>query len=253
MRHDAHSYKLATHGRAIQVDPKEKTRFAKIICEPCGFVGKVMMTTIMPPEIIDKKFVQRGWELDPHVCPSCVMARDKAKRINAHPEIVEAIESHEIPEVAPEIPVEAPAPIEPEVTKEEKAPPMPNVTTIPVPSSSLSDANVAALQAVSNNTHKATAIMHKLLTVRFNPEEGEYDEGWSDVRVANESGMSLDYVETTRKVAYGELKGNSEIEELRAEMQATAAAITELFAGAQKDVNDLVAKVDALALKLGVK
>lgn len=251
MRHDAHSYKLATHGRAIQVDPKEKTRFAKVTCDSCNFVGKVPLANLMPPEIIDKKFVQRGWELDPHVCPTCVAARDKAKRINAHPEIVEAIESHEVPVEAPAPVVETPA--EPEVTKEEKAPTMPNVTTIPVPSSSLSDANVAALQAVSNNTHKATAIMHKLLTVRFNPEEGEYDEGWSDVRVANESGMALDYVETTRKVAYGELKGNSEIEELRAEMQATVAAITELFAGAQKDVNDLVAKVDALALKLGVK
>jgi hypothetical protein len=223
----------------------------------------------MPPEILDKKFTQRGWQLDPHVCPTCArnaeyappegeplqgVLREVEPAPEPEPKMVMCAPTPTptpTPEVDPLIAlITAPKPV-PTTTKEIE-PPMATVTTIPIPSIP-EDRNAAALAAASNKAHKATAVMHRLLTCYFDAEAGRYDTGWNDAKIAEESGMALDYVTNTRKLAYGEVKETAEIAELRAEIRKLELTIAELNAGAQKEVHALSVRISEVAARMGVQ
>ena len=66
-------------GRAFHADPRSGTKLAQITCADCGTTGTINVSSLPPPEALDKKFAQRGWELDPNVCPDCVVKRKRAK------------------------------------------------------------------------------------------------------------------------------------------------------------------------------
>lgn len=74
-----HTYRANLRGRSLYMDPRSKARCGRITCGECGEEGSVNFTNLPPPEMLDKKFVQKGWELDPNVCPTCVIKRKKAK------------------------------------------------------------------------------------------------------------------------------------------------------------------------------
>jgi hypothetical protein len=167
----------------------------------------------MPPEILDKKFVQKGWELDPNVCPTCVIKRKKAKA----------------------------------AAKKEQV----KMTTITKSAGTLSDNPV--LKAVSADTHKATAKMHQMLSIHFDADEGRYSDGWDDERISKESGISVAHVSEVRNIAYGEIKEPEEVTKLRADIKSLNELISETLVTAQKEVNALNSRVNEITKKLGIK
>ncbi len=208
-----HTYRMALRGRSLSVDPRGGPRCGRMICSECGDVGTVNFTSLPPPEMLDKKFSQKGWELDPNVCPTCIVKRKKAKA----------------------------------TAKKEQQ----KMTTANATPGTLSDNPV--LKAVSADTHKATAKMHQMLSVHFDADEGRYSEGWDDARVSKESGISLTHVTEVRNIAYGELKEPEEITLLRKEIKSLNDLIGETLVAAQKEVNALNKRVAELCVKLGVK
>lgn len=208
-----HTYKEGTRGRSLSTDPRSGTRSARMICSGCGEVGSVNITSLPPPEMMDKKFVQKGWELDPNVCPTCVVKRKKAKA----------------------------------VAKKEQT----KMNTATKTTGTLSDNPV--LKAVSADTHKATAKMHQLLSIHFDADEGRFSEGWNDERISKESGISVVHVTEVRNIAYGELKEPEEITALRNEIKSLNELISETLVTAQREVNALNKRVNEICTKLGIK
>jgi hypothetical protein len=58
---------------------------AHLTCSGCGRKGDRNLVQLMPPEQIDKKFVQVGWVLDPHLCPACKHLTKKEKAVATKP------------------------------------------------------------------------------------------------------------------------------------------------------------------------
>lgn len=75
-----HYYKLGLRGRSLRYDPITAARFAQAECSECKEVGSIRMGNLLPPDVTDKKFTQKGWELDPNFCPTCVEKKVKAKK-----------------------------------------------------------------------------------------------------------------------------------------------------------------------------
>jgi hypothetical protein len=73
-----HTYVLGNRGRRIAKIRAEEHRptspfetFAKIECTKCNEEGGMHLNKLLPEDVIDNKFKQIGWSLDPHVCPKC--------------------------------------------------------------------------------------------------------------------------------------------------------------------------------------
>ncbi|MBD3762621.1 hypothetical protein [Rhizorhabdus sp.] len=64
---------MAVKGRRLMNRPGigSNTTTAILKCSSCGFESEVRMGTLMPPDQIDRKFIQRGWRIDPNKCPTC--------------------------------------------------------------------------------------------------------------------------------------------------------------------------------------
>lgn len=219
-----HIYKEGTRGRSFHVDRHAGTKSGQITCSTCGTVGSINVNNLPPPEYLDKKFAQRGWELDPNVCPDCVVKRKRAKAAarTAAKTVVKLKEQNNT---------------------------MATITAVkPTPIS-----ENPALKAVSADLHKATAKMHQLLNLHFDTEEGRFAEGWDDARIAKESGMAPTHVTEVRNLAYGELKEPEEITKLRADIKSLNELISETLVTAQKEVNALNARVNEINKKLGIK
>ena len=212
-----HAYKLGERGRDIKVDALSGTRQARMLCSYCKKSGSINISKLLPPDIIDKKFSQKGWKVDPHVCPTCVANEKKVRA----------------------------------VTKKERKEMTTVTNTNAKPNGSL--ATNPVLKAVSVDTHKATAKLHQLLVLNFDPDDGCYAEGWSDERVSKESGLSLAHVAEVRNIAYGELKEPEEVAALRKDIKALNDLIGETLVAAQKEVNALNKRVSEICAKLGVK
>lgn len=215
-----HTYKQGVRGRSFHADPRSGTKLAQITCADCGTTGTVNVSSLPPPEALDKKFAQRGWELDPNVCPDCVVKRKRAK-----------------------------AAARVAIKQKEQKNTMATITGIkPTPIS-----ENPALKAVSADLHKATAKMHQLLNLHFDTDEGRFAEGWDDARIAKESGMAPAHVTEVRNLAYGELKEPEEITKLRDDIKSLNELISETLVAAQKEVNALNARVNEINKKLGIK
>lgn len=73
-------YKNGDRGRGFTVDRLTGIKSATVTCRDCGTVGSLnVKNSLPPPEFLDKKFAQKGWELDPNVCPNCIIKRKNAK------------------------------------------------------------------------------------------------------------------------------------------------------------------------------
>lgn len=216
-----HLYKYNLRGRSFHIDPREGTKSARMECSQCGATNAFNFNSLPPPEALDKKFLQRGWELDPNVCPDCIVKRKRAKAAAKAAKVA---------------------------IKEQKTM---NAVTNTKPAGALADN--PALKAVSVDLHKATAKMHQLLAIHFDVDEGRYADGWNDERVAKESGMAPAHVTEVRNVAYGELKEPEEIVALRNDIKALHDLINETLITAQKEVNTLNNRIVEITKKLGIK
>lgn len=67
--------------RSFESDPIEGCRKSKLVCSRCHREGVGRWKTLPPPEIIDQKFHQLGWRLDPALCPNCIAEEKEAKLV----------------------------------------------------------------------------------------------------------------------------------------------------------------------------
>lgn len=74
----------------------------------------------------------------------------------------------------------------------------------------------------SASAMKAQAKMFELLQTHFDKDKGAYEAGWSDARVATETGLSPAMVTQFRTAAFGELKEPPEIAALRSDIVVLA-------------------------------
>ncbi len=84
MKHREHSYRSGIAGRSFahQADDAGGSRLvARLECSRCPRVGSVNLSVRLPPDQIDKKFKQSGWQLDPHMCGACQRAVAKEKKM----------------------------------------------------------------------------------------------------------------------------------------------------------------------------
>lgn len=82
----------------------------------------------------------------------------------------------------------------------------------------------------------------ELLMAYYSMEHGRYDDGWSDERVAKESGMPPAWVTKRREEDFGPLREPTEFEAIRKEASELASAI-----------GKLQAKLDAMSKRNGWK
>jgi hypothetical protein len=79
-------------------------------------------------------------------------------------------------------------------------------------------------EAMTANAKKGTRRVWALLEEHYNEDTKCYDPEWSDERISNESGLSIEVVATTRAEHFGPIE-DPRITELRAEVEAQAAAL----------------------------
>jgi|GEM_PF-1151040 len=69
----SHIFNAPNHGRRIRKDMVggQFRNMSEIRCSRCSAVGSIMMKMVLPEQVIAKKFAQKGWLLDPDICPDC--------------------------------------------------------------------------------------------------------------------------------------------------------------------------------------
>jgi hypothetical protein len=157
-------------------------------CSTCPKKGEVSMRVVMPPEHVDKKFIQRGWQVDPHLCPDC--------------------------------------------RRKPKDKPMPAAQS------------VAAM--------RATIQMHDLLTAHFDSKNGRYVAGWSDEKVAKETGLAMPSVAEYRIAEFGEIKEPTELALIRADITSLEQLDREHRASVAAEVASLRTRLADVAKKMGL-
>lgn len=93
--------------------------------------------------------------------------------------------------------------------------------------------NVAPITPDITPTPSARAARAEAVTAivsYFNVAEGRYDDGWSDARIAKETGLPEDWVAKRRNEDFGPIKEPKEFAELRAEAKSLASEIGKLQA-----------------------
>lgn len=83
---------------------------------------------------------------------------------------------------------------------------------------------------------KAQAKMFSMLAQHFTPDDGRYAKGWSDKKISDETGVSVEMVAAVRSEAFGELKEPSEISALRQEITALEGLVTEQIASLRSEL-----------------
>lgn len=83
---------------------------------------------------------------------------------------------------------------------------------------------------------KAQAKMFNLLSIHFNPDDGRFAKGWSDKKIADETGVAVDLVASFRVEGFGELKEPSEIASLRQEISALEGLVVEQIASLRTEL-----------------
>lgn len=81
---------------------------------------------------------------------------------------------------------------------------------------------------------------HELIALAFDLANGIYKDGYSDARIAKETGLSEDWVARRREDEFGPLKEPDELAALRAEL-----------VGAAQTIAQVQAKFEALSKKMG--
>lgn len=78
-----HPYRLGTGGRAVQAQPGGH-HLASVTCG-CGALDQVRFREFADDSSMDRKFIQRGWMLDPPKCPACRRKTKETKPMTSKP------------------------------------------------------------------------------------------------------------------------------------------------------------------------
>lgn len=97
----------------------------------------------------------------------------------------------------------------------------------------------------------AQAKMFGLLQNHFDVENGCYGSGYSDAKIAAETGLAIDLVKAIREQAFGPLREPPEIAQLATDIEALAGLIDETVAPLKTELAGLRSKLAELRRKFG--
>jgi hypothetical protein len=90
---------------------------------------------------------------------------------------------------------------------------------------------------------KAQAAMFTLLQEHFDVDGGTYATGWTDQKIAIDTGLAVEHVTEYRRTCFGEIKEPSEIRQLRADINALEQLQKEAAAGFAQEITSLRSKL----------
>jgi hypothetical protein len=203
-----------TGGRSVETEIVDGRILGRAIlsCSSCPEKLTInMATSFLPDDVLDKKALFKGWEVDPAVCPTCRLARRK-KREKAEPTTAAESEAlcHE------------------EMENDETM-----GITIEPPTKSV-------------NAVKGTLAAIRVLDENFDPKTGKYAEGWSDEVIAEKTGIALAQVIAFRLEGFGELAAPSELAKLNDDIRSLERLFNEQVDGFKAEMAQLRARAAEL-------
>lgn len=100
---------------------------------------------------------------------------------------------------------------------------------------------------VSPGVMKAQADMFRLLADHFDTVDGHYVDGWSDEKIAKETGIAKATVADFRKAGFGEIKEDPAITAIHADINALEEIQREHAAGIAQQIAELRARLAKIA------
>ena len=202
-------------------------------CE-CGTIEFVGMATGMAPDIIRKKFGQKGWSFNHRgfaVCPECSTRRSRPALVASNTKPAPIVHAAIVPPpahtpIAPPIATSAPIIEAPKETKPMNTQPAAAMLS------------PASMRRVFN-----------LLEEHFDAKLGYYAEGWNDRRVSEQTGVAMVHVTRIRDEAFGPIKADPEL----VAMQEKVALLEKAITAATDDLVALQKRIEIYAAKMGVK
>lgn len=94
---------------------------------------------------------------------------------------------------------------------------------------------------------KAQGQMFQLLTLHFDTEKGQYAKGWSDKKIAADTGLAIDHVAAFRSECFGALRDAPEVVALRADFDAAEALANENHKNLIGQISAFRAELDRIA------
>lgn len=101
----------------------------------------------------------------------------------------------------------------------------------------------------SPDAMRAQATMFTLLQSHFNTDKGAYAQGWSDEKIAAETGMPKALVIEYRESCFGPIKEPAELSALRADITALETLQRESSGAITVEIANLRTRVAELAAK----
>jgi hypothetical protein len=211
---------------------------AVLVCHKCEAQTAINCThSLLPDNVLDRKMRQRGWEIDPPICPTCRNTRAK----DAAPAAASTTTQEETSMATGE-------------AKTATTPLMrmglpASVVEANNPKAALSDAlpyDPSATKTASTAAVRGTIGVIRALDDVFNATTGTYADGWSDERIAKENGIALDRVIAFRLEGYGELAAPSEFQQLSEDVKALGLLLRE----ADNTLQTLTAEVGNITARL---
>jgi hypothetical protein len=226
---DAFEAKGISH-KVISNEGGNFTSGQSICCATCGRVEIVTTNTFahrMPPEVLEKKFKRKGWELAHGVwqCPDHAKRKAKTKE----PAIsVRPITREVVPLVA--------APPPPSLPKETE------LNNLKPPLLKLADLG----EATKPDRAAHRRIFSALLGV-WDETKGRYMTGEGDGKLATELSMPRAWIEAVRKDSFGDDGGSDDMDELAENLAAAEAR----YKKAADEALTLASRISDMAAEVG--
>lgn len=204
--------------------------FACVTCHACAGVKEVLLNgPAKRPDRLAERFQDEGWEFDAFnasriTCPDCIARRAAARRGESGR-----------PEASPVASLKG------------------NVVTLHLKS----EAGIALPPNKTELTVEERGRVRDVLIGTFDEKAGQYSEGWSDRRVAEEvGGVPSKLVADLREIAFGPLRSIVELEPVAArlnEMDARLEAVAREAVALKDEAAKLRALLGDTAKRLGVR
>ncbi|WP_380873620.1 hypothetical protein ACFB49_42720 [Sphingomonas sp. DBB INV C78] len=98
---------------------------------------------------------------------------------------------------------------------------------------------------------KAQAAMFRLLSDHFDVEKGAFALGWSDEKIAAETGLAKDVVTEFRRAGFGEIKEPTELQAIRADINALEQLAREHLQGVTAEIAGLRSRLAQISSRVG--
>lgn len=216
--------RAATRGLSYQVKSRavpggEFRPFACSACHVCELGHEIRLTGKNNPEIVEQKFRAAGWTFDAWnarrvICPDCIAKRTAARHGESGRKEGEKVVTLTLP-------------------AKPAAAAVPQGGALPPNRTELTVEERARIRTVLGGT--------------FDEAAGQYSDGWSDMRVAQEAGgLPPKLVADFREVAFGPLRSVIEIEPIKADLAALEKRMAE-------EIATLRRRLDEAQRQLGVR